>query len=170
MVSLLCGTACVAGCGGGTVSPVSTSAITYTVTYIGNGATSGTVPVDGNKYAAGATATVLANSGSLVNAGYTFSGWNTTASGAGTAYAAGATFAMGGSNVVLYAQWTLAPTYTVTYNGNGATGASVPFDGNKSTRLGPRRRCWATLAAWSTQALRSPGGTRRPTELGQLTP
>jgi len=83
---------------------------TYTVAYNGSGATSGTVPVDGNKYASGATVTVLGNSGSLVNTGYPFSGSNSAANGVGAAYVAGATFVMGSSNVVLYAQWTLVPT------------------------------------------------------------
>ena len=37
--------------------------------------------------------------------GYTFSGWNTAASGAGTAYANGATYAFA-ADITLYAQWT----------------------------------------------------------------
>jgi uncharacterized repeat protein (TIGR02543 family) len=104
---------------------------TYSVTYSGNGATGGAVPLDGNKYAAGATVTVLGNSGTLADTGFTFSGWNTAANGTGTAYAGGVTFAMGSSNVALYAQWTPVPTYTVTYNGNGATSGAIPVDGNK---------------------------------------
>ena len=133
-VALLCGMAEVTGCGGGTgssFSSPSSGAATYTVAYSGNGATGGAAPVDGNEYAAGATVTVLGNSGSLVNTGYTFSGWNTAANGSGTAYAGGAAFAMGSSNVLLYAQWTLAPTYTVAYSGNGATSGALPVDSNK---------------------------------------
>jgi len=134
--ALLCGTAGFAGCGsvagpGSSLPPPSSGATTYTVTYSGNGAAGGTVPVDGNKYATGATVTVLSNSGSLVDTGYTFSGWNTAANGTGTAYAGDAIFAMGGSNVVLYAQWTAVSTHTVTYNSNGATGGAIPVDGNK---------------------------------------
>jgi len=122
IVWLLYGAAGVAGCGGGAVPPDSTSSTSYTVTYSGNGATGGTVPVDSNKYASGATVTVLGNSGNLVNAGYTFSGWNTAANGSGTAYAGSATFAMGSSNIVLYAQWVASgATFTVTYAGNGST-------------------------------------------------
>jgi len=133
-VSLFCGMAGLAGCGGGTgasLPPPSSGPTTYTVTYNANGATGGAVPVDANKYAAGATVTVLGNTGSLVDAGYTFSGWNTAVNGAGTAYAAGATFAMGSSNVVLYAQWIQIPAFTITYNANGATGGTVPVDANK---------------------------------------
>ena len=36
---------------------------------------------------------------------------------------------MGSANIVLYAMWTLIPTYSVTYNGNGSNGGTVPTDG-----------------------------------------
>jgi uncharacterized repeat protein (TIGR02543 family) len=101
----------------------------YTVTYDGNGNTGGAVPTDGATYANGATVTVLGNTGSLVKTGYTFNGWNTLANGTGTAQAAASTFAMANAAVTLYAQWTLIPTYSVTYNGNGNTGGAVPTDG-----------------------------------------
>jgi uncharacterized protein (TIGR02145 family)/uncharacterized repeat protein (TIGR02543 family) len=38
---------------------------------------------------------------------------------------------MGNTNVTLYAQWSLIPTFKVTYNGNGNTGGSVPSDTTK---------------------------------------
>ncbi len=101
---------------------------TYTVTYNGNGATGGSVPVDPNNYLNGQSVTVSGNTGLLVNTGYVFSGWNTAADGSGTAYTGGQQFTMGPANVTLYAQWTVV--YTVTYNGNGATGGSVPVDPN----------------------------------------
>ena len=52
--------------------------------------------------------TVLANTGNLVDAGYSFSGWNTAPDGSGTSYSASglASFAMPDANVSLYAQWT----------------------------------------------------------------
>jgi uncharacterized repeat protein (TIGR02543 family) len=103
---------------------------TYTVTYYGNGNSSGTIPADPNNYAKGATVTVLGNSGTLARDGFTFVGWNTQADGSGTAYASGVTFTIGSANLVLYAQWTANPTYVVTYNGNGNTGGSVPIDAN----------------------------------------
>ena len=105
-----------------------TSLLTYTVTYDGNGAGSGSAPVDSGNYLAGATVTVLGNTGSLVKTGYTFTGWNTAANGSGTSYIAGNTFTMGSSNVTLYAQWTSLLTYTVTYDGNGAGSGSAPVD------------------------------------------
>lgn len=78
---------------------------TYTVTYNGNGNTSGTVPVDKNTYQQGAKVTVLGNTGSLAETGDTFTDWNTAADGKGTSYAANATFTMGSANVTLYAVW-----------------------------------------------------------------
>jgi len=125
----------VAGCGGGgantTSSPTPPPATTYSVTYAGNGNSGGAVPNDSSTYAVGATVTVLGNTGSLVNSGYTFAGWNTAANGSGTAYASGATFSMGSSNVTLYAQWTAVPTYTITYAGNGNSGGTVPSDAGR---------------------------------------
>ena len=55
--------------------------------------------------------------------GYTFTGWNTAADGTGEAHTSGDTaeFFFWQSDVTLYAQWT--PTYTVTYNANGGSGA-----------------------------------------------
>ncbi len=76
-----------------------------TVTYNGNGNTGGGVPVDSNLYDNGMTATVLGNTGNLVRAGYTFSGWNTAADGSGISRAAGSTFTMGAANVTLHAKW-----------------------------------------------------------------
>lgn len=83
---------------------------TFSVTYDGNGATGGTVPVDSTAYPSGSAATVRANVGALVRSGYTFGGWNTLANGTG------ASFAGTGSetfpilvNVTFYAQWTQTP-------------------------------------------------------------
>jgi len=101
---------------------------TYTITYNGNGNTGGSVPIDTTNYEPGQTVTVLANTGNLVNTNYTFAGWNTQANGSGTTYTQTQTFTMGTANVTLYAKWTANPTYTVTYNGNGNTGGSVPID------------------------------------------
>ncbi len=100
----------------------------YSVTYNGNGATGGSVPVDGNLYLYGDNVTVLGNPGGLERSGYLFSGWNTEADGSGTTYGEGDTVAISGSNVILYALWTTV--YSVTYDGNGATGGTVPVDGN----------------------------------------
>jgi uncharacterized repeat protein (TIGR02543 family) len=103
---------------------------TFTVTYNGNNNTGGNVPKDYNTYLPATTVTVLGNTGSLVKVGYAFTGWDTVAAGNGAHFAVGATFSMGSANVTLYAQWTIIPTFTVTYNANQATGGSAPVDNN----------------------------------------
>jgi hypothetical protein len=111
--------------------------MTFSVTYNSNdngiGNTGGSVPIDGNAYAAGATVTVLGNTGNLArninSVIFNFVGWNTAANGSGKSYEGGDTFVIS-SHVMLYAQWISAPTYSVTYNGNGNTGGSVPTGGN----------------------------------------
>jgi len=118
--------ACGGGGGGGGGGGVKAPA--YTVTYNGNGSTGGSVPVDTTNYEQGATVTVLGNTGSLTRTGYSFTGWCMNENGEGDIYTQGQTFTMGTSNVILYARWTTNPTYTVTYNGNGSTGGSVPVD------------------------------------------
>ena len=101
----------------------------YTVTYEGNGSDGGAVPSDSNKYEQGQTVTVQNNNGNLVKTGYTFTGWNTASDASGITYTAGQTFSMGSSNLTLYAKWA-NNIYTVTYNGNGATGGTEPSDTN----------------------------------------
>jgi uncharacterized repeat protein (TIGR02543 family) len=97
----------------------------YTVTYIGNGNTGGTAPVDPSSYSPGSSVTVL-GPGSLIRMGFLFTGWNTVADGSGTPYAAGSILTIALSSVILYAQWT--PSYTVTYNGYLSDGGTVPVD------------------------------------------
>ena len=102
---------------------------TCKVTYNGNGNTGGTVPIDSKSpYVSGVTVTVLGNTGNLVRTGYDFSGWNTLANGDGSNYTVtspGNTFDID-DNITLYAEWIVS--YTVTYNGNGNTGGTVPID------------------------------------------
>jgi uncharacterized protein (TIGR02145 family)/uncharacterized repeat protein (TIGR02543 family) len=93
----------------------------YTVTYNGNGATVG-VPEAVN--ADSGTNITLPGQGSMARTNYHFGGWGTTSSG-GTNYPANSSYLVMG-NVTLYARWTNYPIYTVTYNGNGNTGGSVP--------------------------------------------
>ena len=79
------------------------------VSYAGNGSTSGSVPVDSTAYASSGTATVLGNTASLARSGYSFAGWTTDAAGAGTVYSAGSPYPLSGKNVVFYAKWTAVP-------------------------------------------------------------
>jgi len=109
----------------------------WTVTYSGNGNTSGTVPVDANSpYSSEATVTVL-NEGDLVKNDWTFSGWNTSLDGTGTNYIGGSTFIMPSNNLTLYAQWQ-NPTdnsrqinrfEAVPYIGNDKIKYSYSYDG-----------------------------------------
>lgn len=102
--------------------PLKGATTSYTLTYHDNGASSGTVPTDPfSPYSAGATVTVLGNTGNLARSGYYFGGWSTTADGSGTAYTAGSSFAIN-ANTTLYAKWTVAPTYTVRYDNNNGNG------------------------------------------------
>lgn len=57
--------------------------------------------------------------------GHTFTGWNTKANGTGTAYKPGAQYTLGSSDAALYAQWKLN-TYTVQFDGNGASTSVAP--------------------------------------------
>jgi uncharacterized repeat protein (TIGR02543 family) len=101
------------------------TALTYTVTYDGNGNTGGSVPTDALTYSNGATVTVKSNSGTLTRTNFVFNGWNTASDGSGTARAAtgSATFTMGTANVTLYARW--LPLYLVSFDVNGGSG-TVP--------------------------------------------
>ncbi len=118
-------------------------------------------PVDSTNYEQEQIVAVLGNTGNLVKAGYSFSGWNWLPDGSGTTYTQAQTFTMGSANVILYARWTANPTYTVTYNGNGNTGGSVPVDstdyeqGQIVTVLGNTGnlvKAGNSFAGWNTQA------------------
>ncbi len=101
----------------------------YTVAYDSNGATSGTTPTDSKKYAQNDSVTLAGNTGGLTKTGYTFGGWATSPTGSAIS-----SHTMMSENVVFYAVWKAAPkTYTVTYNGNGNDGGTVPTDINTYT-------------------------------------
>ena len=89
-----------AGC---TVNPDAT----YTVTYLGNGNTSGFSPVDPNTYKSGDEAIVL-DKNTLVKDGYEFLNWNTKADGTGESYSPGSKITIKGA-VFLYAIWVVKP-------------------------------------------------------------
>jgi|GEM_PF-1328707 len=110
----------------------------YVVIYDGNGASSGTVPVDFNSpYLEGSEVTVLGNTGGLTKNMYVFGGWLPIADGENIVelYNETSTFTIT-ENITLYAYWlpTGPPTgnqYQVFYNKNGkVSGGSVPYDLN----------------------------------------
>lgn len=88
-----------------------TVVITYTLTYDGNGATSGNVPAESTAYNSGAPVTVL-GPGTLAKTGCTFTKWTTESNGDGDEYQADDKITING-NTTLYAQWT-AVNYTIT--------------------------------------------------------
>ena len=90
---------------------------TFTVSYDGNGSTSGTVPTDGKRYVTNSSVTVLGNTGNLTNPGYYFNGWNTKADGSGSSRAAGSTFQITG-NTILYAQWAIDTLESISISGS----------------------------------------------------
>jgi hypothetical protein len=93
----------------------------YTVTYVGNGNTSGTVPAVGTF----SGSTTIASAGTLAKEGYGFAGWNTNSNGSGTSYAAGATYSAG-TNLTLYAIWlNTISTPSVSSNQSFCEGARV---------------------------------------------
>jgi len=90
--------------------------------------------------------------------GYTFGGWYTDDATFNNAFAF--TTAITG-DITLYAKWTANPTYRLSYNSNGATGGSVPDDGNAYEQgaivtvlgnTGNLIRAGYTFAGWNTQA------------------
>jgi len=134
---------------------------TYTVTYDGNGATSGAVPIDATNYLPGQTFTVQENSSNLGRSGYAFTGWNSQADGTGTSYSPGQSFTMGAADLTLYAAWSANPTYSVTYDGNGATSGALPVDATKYQpgqaatvrgNTGNLGRSGYSFTGWNTQA------------------
>ena len=96
----------------------------FTVSYSGNGSTSGTAPASAT-VAKGDSHTVASNPFSKT--GSVFTGWNTAANGSGTAYAAGATISNITSNITLYAQWAANPA--ISFNANTPAGAVTTVTG-----------------------------------------
>ena len=130
-----------------------------TISYSGNGATSGDTPTAQSYYAGGQTLTLSSNAGNLARTGYTLVGWNSAANGSGSAYAIGGANATFGADTTLYAQW-LGSTYSILYTGNGSTSGSAPSSqsyvygdpgltlrGNSS----PLLRTGYNFTGWNTQ-------------------
>lgn len=89
---------------------------TYTVTYNGNGATSGSTANSSHTYGVEKTLT----SNGFTRIGYTFAGWNTKANGSGTSYSDKASVknltSTNGGTVTLYAQWSLKVPYNIFFD------------------------------------------------------
>ena len=85
---------------------------THTVSYNGNGSTSGDAPTNATAYVEGADVTVLGKN-TLVKTNNGFAGWNTVSNGSGTWRVQGETFSMGAADVALHAQWVPTANLTV---------------------------------------------------------
>jgi uncharacterized repeat protein (TIGR02543 family) len=135
----------------------------YTVTYNGNGSTSGTTAA---KSITGGTPAAMTANGFL-KTGYSFNGWAETNTATVAQYADGASLTFYG-NVTLYALWK-PDVYTITYNANsalgaatkssetytvGTTGVTLPTVGTM-VKQGYRLTGWATTNTGTT-ALTSP--------------
>ncbi len=90
----------------------------YTITYIGNGAEAGNVPVDGSTYHQDDRITILGNINNLYKSGYAFVGWNTQVDGQGSTYNQGDTLTVKGSNMTLYAMWKKNSSGTGSHHNN----------------------------------------------------
>jgi len=94
----------------------------YTITYDGNGESSGTAPADQSGIL-GAVLNARSNSGALAKTGYTFGGWSLDDSTAsGTIVGAGDEYFMPQDGGVYYAVWVPSP-HTLSYNANGGSGS-----------------------------------------------
>jgi len=81
-----------------------------------------------------------------------FASWNTVADGSGTAFTVATTVV---ADVTVYAQWTLNPTYTVTFDsqgGSGITAISGIANGDTVTLPIAPTKALNTFASWNTVA------------------
>ncbi|OUQ46255.1 hypothetical protein B5E64_05715 [Drancourtella sp. An12] len=128
---------------------------TYKVVYNGNGATGGSTASSSHTYDVAKNLTA----NGFTKTGYTFAGW-ATSSGGSVVYKNGQSVknltSVNGGTVNLYAKWTPI-TYTVVYNGNGATGGSTAssshtYDVAKNLTANGYTRTGYTFIGWSTTA------------------
>ncbi|MBL8033129.1 MAG: SBBP repeat-containing protein [Leptospiraceae bacterium] len=81
------------------------SFLSNTVTYYGNGHSSGAVPVDTGTYLHGAPVLVKGNTGNLARTNHIYTGWNSQSNGSGNNRVAGKSFSMGPTSESIHAQW-----------------------------------------------------------------
>ena len=138
----------------GTLTQVFSGFVRYatvqTVTFDGNGATSGSMDVQTSDIRS------ILNINGFARAGYTFNGWSTSSNGGGTLLSDNSMYEFG-TDVTLYARWLAIPpaTHTVTFNGNGATAGTMAtqtsagattLTPNSFTRPGYRFDEWNTAS------------------------
>ena len=124
--------------------------VTYTIRYDANGGSG----APGNQTKTHGVSLTLSST-RPTRTGYNFTGWNTSAYGYGTSYDPGETYT-GNADLTLYAQWTPS-SYTITFDGNGATGgstASMSIQYNETKALTPNGfyKTGHTFKNWNTMA------------------
>ncbi|MCL2033044.1 MAG: InlB B-repeat-containing protein [Methanomassiliicoccaceae archaeon] len=93
--------------------PTPPTTVRYTVTYDGNGNTSGTAPVDNNTYSSAEFVAVLGQ-GDLVKADHAFLGWAANKNSAVATHSPGSSFRIY-YNITLYTVWERDDMHTVTF-------------------------------------------------------
>ena len=130
--------------------------ITYTIRFNGNGATSGST--DSMSMTYDVAKNLTANG--FNKTGYIFEGWNTNSSGTGTNYTDKQSVknltSTNGGTVTLYAKWKPI-TYTIKFDGNGATGGStasmsMTYDVAKNLTDNGFKRTSYNFIGWNTKA------------------
>ena len=133
----------------------------YTITYNVNGG-SGSIPSQSFNFN---TSVSIAGSTAISRAGYTFKQWSTNSSAndgynwtgwSGTWTYVDGQYGIANSTLALYALWT-ANTYSVAYNGNGATGGSMSnsshtYDVSKALTANAYSRTGYIFNGWNTRA------------------
>ncbi|MCZ2442839.1 MAG: InlB B-repeat-containing protein [Flavobacteriales bacterium] len=123
----------------------------YSVTYDGNGQSSGTVPNDTNLYANNTYFVVASNTGNLTKGYSAFENWNTLANGSGTAVGAGTNRLMGSANVVLYAKYKF-PNFSGVASSSDGTKLVAVADNSSGTNIG---NIWTSVdsgVTWTERA------------------
>jgi hypothetical protein len=85
----------------------------YSISYDGNGNTSGFVPTDGLSYQSGAFAQILGNSGSMTRNSDYFAGWSTQKASGGSLCPVGSIVTIAQTDLKLYAVWLSSKPTTV---------------------------------------------------------
>ncbi|MDR2591697.1 MAG: InlB B-repeat-containing protein [Chitinispirillales bacterium] len=128
----------------------------YTITLNANGGTL----AGGSTVTTGTNGKLSSLPSNPTRSGYTFNGWYTSATG-GSMITTDHTFT---SNSTIYAQWTSAITYTITFNANGGsvspTSGTTNTNGNLTSLPTPARGGY-TFNGWYSSAT---GGSRITTD------
>lgn len=124
-------------------------AVSYSLTYNGNGTT---ISIAAQSHAYQASASVTATV--PTRSGFEFLGWNDLQDGSGIGQPTSSSFSMPASNVVLYAQWQANP-HTLTYDGNGGSGSPASqvraFDSTSNLSPTEPSRTGYTFTGWNTE-------------------